>query len=819
MLFSTLAQADELLLTLRAGQQSVVPAAVAATAPSSPLAPAPSETSPGSPVPAAPRARSGLSAASVPKILLGLGAACLLVAALVFLAVTWSVMGVAGRTATLVGFTVVTGLLAGWLAHRALRAAAESLTLVALGLLAFDLFGAQDSGWLGDITSASFFVLLGAVLAVAGGGAGLAVRRTPTGKLTGAEVVTSLGIAAICVGLVDSDRLASSAALTVAVLFAATAAFTAHRLRLTVSAVGAAIVCGGVWLILVANSLERAFDNPTARELWLELEVWPLVTAAVMAGAVALVRSFPTASRVAGAAIAELILAFVALIPFSQGTGTRLTIAVLFVLAAAAALTWFTRVPWSRGCAVSTALGGVWMVAVAGQLASAAFARMADAGGYLWDGSPSGRLPAAYGWTFAGWLLPIAVLAVVGAAIVVPRALPDLDRLIRPLSRRLADPTLGGGLVAATVIGTVALYSVPVLLVAALMLATAALLAGWALTSRSGLALSVAAVFLSGGLAVSLYDEWLTALALLVALVIGSVVHLRWPQPDVSAGAGFLTASALAASIWTWGTIADVERTWAAFTVLVVLSALVLAVPPMTTRLRPVDARAGGGLAGSTFIGVESGAAVSMFSFGLAGVAAAPYGQDATWTAVYLTVVGAAVTTMSLLRVDRRQLGWVGGLLLAMASWVRLWDIGVETPEAYTVPVALALGLVGLVHLRRTPTASTMTALAPALGLGLVPSLLWVLWEPATLRSALLGVACLVLLVAGVQMRWTAPVVFAGTVGALVVLRHAAPFVDQAVPRWVLIAAAGTLLIGMGITWERRIQEARTALGYVRSLR
>jgi len=39
------------------------------------------------------------------------------------------------------------------------------------------------------------------------------------------------------------------------------------------------------------------------------------------------------------------------------------------------------------------------------------------------------------------------------------------------------------------------------------------------------------------------------------------------------------------------------------------------------------------------------------------------------------------------------------------------------------------------------------------------------------------------------------------------------------VPRWVLIATAGTLLMSMGITWERRIQEARAVVGYVRRLR
>ena len=52
-------------------------------------------------------------------------------------------------------------------------------------------------------------------------------------------------------------------------------------------------------------------------------------------------------------------------------------------------------------------------------------------------------------------------------------------------------------------------------------------------------------------------------------------------------------------------------------------------------------------------------------------------------------------------------------------------------------------------------------------------------------------------------------------VSALLVSRD----VDAAVPRWVLIGAAGALLIATGVTWERRLQEARHMVGYVRSLR
>jgi cell division protein FtsW (lipid II flippase) len=157
--------------------------------------------------------------------------------------------------------------------------------------------------------------------------------------------------------------------------------------------------------------------------------------------------------------------------------------------------------------------------------------------------------------------------------------------------------------------------------------------------------------------------------------------------------------------------------------------------------------------------------------------------------------------------------------VLALASWVRLWDLGVPGPEAYTLPSAAVLLVVGLLHLRRTPEAGTMRALSPALSLALVPSLLWALGGEPGPRALLLGLACLVLVLAGARLGWTAPMTFGASVGALLVLRLAAPYIGDAVPRWVLIGAAGALLIAVGTTWERRLAEARQLRSYVRALR
>jgi hypothetical protein len=56
-------------------------------------------------------------------------------------------------------------------------------------------------------------------------------------------------------------------------------------------------------------------------------------------------------------------------------------------------------------------------------------------------------------------------------------------------------------------------------------------------------------------------------------------------------------------------------------------------------------------------------------------------------------------------------------------------------------------------------------------------------------------------------------------VGGIEVVRLAAPYIGDAVPRWVLIGAAGALLIAMGITWEQRVRDARRVAGFVKGLR
>ena len=67
----------------------------------------------------------------MPQILLGLGALCVLVAAVTFLVIAWSWLGIGGRTAILVGLTALTAAAAVWLTRKGLRIGGEAFAVIA----------------------------------------------------------------------------------------------------------------------------------------------------------------------------------------------------------------------------------------------------------------------------------------------------------------------------------------------------------------------------------------------------------------------------------------------------------------------------------------------------------------------------------------------------------------------------------------------------------------------------------------------------------------------------------------------------------------
>ncbi len=734
------------------------PPAPAAPPPAPPLPPVSSyaERYPApAPAPARPssgRQSSGLSAASVPKILLGLGATCLLVASVIFLAVAWSWLGVGGRTAVLVGLTLGSGLAGQWLARRDLGVAAEAFTTVALGLVVLDVLGAEHAGWLGDVSPATFLLVLGGSLLTVSLGLCLPGRR-----LFAPQVVAPLGLGAAVLGA-GAQTTGGPVHLQV-VAAAGVLAFTA--LALVGRALGTVVLpwtsttgAGLAFLALTGSAVTDASTYPTLHGLWLQGHgVGMLAVAALVLLPWAVVRGHDDLRQLVCAGSAS-VLTFAAVLPVLDEGLSAVTLAaaactvVWSVVAASAPPRWYAapRVPLA-GSLLALAPAPL-VLAVQGAV------NLLDVGphfsaGWLVRLKPGPDLAHPL-------LLPLGVAVVVlAAALTVPR------------SGRFGYALLG--LTALTGLLTAAHYALPLVL--------------------------FVAVLGPAGVLIAFPSAVLTLVALAEVVVLAAYLAVRRRGPGSSLLGGLALPAALGAFLWVGGHVLGTPYAERSLVVLVVLGLLALAVPVLE---------------------VEAASAVVALS---AAATAVPLASDVSvWLAVHLTVAGALVTLTGLLHRDHRPVAWLGGLLLASATWVRLLDLGVQAPEAYTLPSAGVLLLAGLVRMRRSPEVSSTTALLPGLCLAVVPTLLWALVDPLSARAVVIGAVCLLLLVGGAAVRWTAPVVVGWAAGAALVLRELAPYAERT-PQWVVIAIAGTVLMAAGLSWEARVRDLRRTAAYLGRLR
>ncbi|MEU4216165.1 hypothetical protein AB0F10_12440, partial [Actinoplanes sp. NPDC026623] len=149
------------------------------------------------------------------------------------------------------------------------------------------------------------------------------------------------------------------------------------------------------------------------------------------------------------------------------------------------------------------------------------------------------------------------------------------------------------------------------------------------------------------------------------------------------------------------------------------------------------------------------------------------------------------------------------------AWWLLIAGARVATLEAYTLPAAAAALLIGWLARRGPGERSSWVTYGPALAAALLPTLASVLaGEGEPLRRLLLGLGALAVLLAGAHARLRAPVVAGGGVLAVVAL-HEAVLAWDLLPRWIPLAVAGLLLVGLAMTLERRrrdVARVRAAL-------
>ncbi|MGY4901971.1 SCO7613 C-terminal domain-containing membrane protein [Streptomyces sp. 900116325] len=797
------------LLTRRAWLLSVLqPPATPPTAP--PGRPAPAAFTPSFPsaAPVPPR--------SAQNVLLTLGGLLLTIAAIAFTLVSWGQMGIGGRSAVLALVTVAALATPAVLLRRGLSSTAESLGALALVLMVLDAYAlhrvaAPDTGGLGFASAAS------AVLAVLWAAYGLAL-----GKL---RLPLPMAVVSVqCTLVLWTWAVGAQASVFAGALLLTAALDCAIALRGKGVAVRATAAVGGCLSgaagLLVALALS--------------------VTAGTPAAAVA-----PGALLLAGAAVA-LFGVWRAPKEFAVAGGLPAGLAVVAgvggVLRAGVTADWSVPVYLLCGLVLLTAVraplprpagqGVLWAsgVVVAGSVLSAAPAVGMTLMGpvsrltAVWSGVPEGRARGALGLEGMEWsqlsTAPVILLMVAGLTGAAYRwwawCVRTAGAVVSP-----GATWRGAAGASALVLGWAGLLVLPVSLDAPYAVAVAV----QASLVAALLAVTVRAMRLGAGP---------VAAAALVCAVVGAVSAGTLSlavEPATYGVFGALLVLFGAAAVVTRADAARVTRLMqavpacAAVVCAMVLAGalgaslelatyraapLMLVVPTVTVLL---GARLRGG---APALPVELTGAVA------GAVAVAMAVPDAPFLALVLALCGVLAAGTAVRAERRPAAGYLAVVLFVLATWVRLSASDVSAPEAYTLPVTLPALVVGVLRRRRDPAASSWTAYGAGLSATLVPSVFAAWADPSWVRPLLLGLAALVITLAGARLRLQALLLLGGAVLAMDALHELAPYVIQvvgALPRWLPPALAGLLLLVVGATYEQRLRDARRlkdALGRMR---
>ncbi len=795
-LWRVMVDADAIVEQLRAlSGPSPAPAVGPAVAPSG-AAPAASSLPAFPRTTPAPRRPRRLPSASVPVVLLSLGALCLLVAAVVFVAVTWSLLGLTGRTLVLLGFTTLLSIVAVLLTRRELRGAAETFWLVVAGMLTVDLLGAQSAGLAGldALDWRGTGALVGGALLAMGVGVGLWARTQALGRLYGAEAVAATGALVVCstnVWFAGNPAVAGTIAVP-----ALAGLFALLRSRIPVAAYGIGGLAVASWFALLFVGWDRALEPVGFGAWWADVRGWPLLAAALFAAAVVHLPRSPAPARPVAAGLSLLALALLANAPQTIGVETRDQVIRCALLLALGILAAVAPRAWALGAAALAGLGvlGLGLVLTFGPWD--VLSRLEPDGTASLDSRLVVSVDIAAAWT-AG----LVALAIAATLVLLLRRVPQRHRAV-------ASRCVGAVAPAVVALGglTLVLDLEPPLWGGVLAAAAATAIAAgaaWAVREEAlaGWAGSATTAYLAG---VTLYAA--TANDLLVALVTTAVFAALATVFALRERAGSELSSALAASLaalagaWavtSWGVKlgADVDGRVVAVAVYAGIVALLAA--PVTRRAVPR-------------VTLEATALVVAM---LATAAA----TDESTMAMALTIVGSAICLVSVANRDRALLGWAGAVVLGAATVVRV-AIDVQAPELYTLPAAAVLLAAGAWRLHQDRGSNSFAVLGSGLTLALLPSLLLTLDEPVSLRGALIAAGGVLVLGVGVRERLAAPFVLGAATTAILALRHLQPYAD-AVPRWISLGGVGLALLVVGVTWEARRRNLDTAGRYLAALR
>lgn len=735
--------------------------------------------------------RPEASAPSVQNVLLVLGGVLLTIAAMVFTLVSWGHLGITGRTLVLGAVTVAALAAPLPLLKRGLRSTAESVAGLGLALTVLDAVALHGAVF-PETPGAPYTAVASALLAALWTAYGLLPGATDLRLPRPAALVAAQLPLFFWAIAADAGSYGLTAALLVTAGFDTVVALrtTPGSVRV-VAAIGAYGV--GAWGALAAGLLTWTATGPSAAARAAAL----LLLASTIA-LIAAWQSGRTATRAngqgLGLAVASGLLAVVALGGTARSVLPELWTVpahLAFGIALLAALR-FDRLPDTvrRGLAWAAAavqaLSLLWALPVVGVVVLGPLGWAARA----WTGAPSNARTAVT--VDVTWPPHAEAAPLVLAAVAAVLALTVRDTTWRPKA------TAGAlGLAWATAITLPAVLELPYAAGLLIEGATTAGILTAAVFPRQRLTALVLALGTSASLAclaLASQTATITVLCGLVALFTAASWRLApFTAPTALAYGAALAVATGAAAHWS-----------PAHTAL-----LVLVVPATAALLagRLGDSRA--------TVPVEAaGAAAGLLAIALAAT-------DLPLLATVLALCG-VITAGTAIRTDRRPAGYVAAALFLAAAWVRLAGWEVDTPEAYTLPVTIPALLVGALRHRRAPQTSSWTAYAPGLAATLVPSLFAAWGDPHWTRPLLLGVAALLVTLAGARHHLQAPLLLGGSVLLLDALHELAPYLVQvtdALPRWVPPALAGLLLLALGATYEHRLRDARKMRHFLGNMR
>ena len=761
--------------------------------PSPPRTPYPTAT----PRPATTRRRTW----TVASTLLALGALCLVVAAFVFVSVSWGALGLLGRTTVLVAVTAIVGACGAIVTKRRLRGSAEALWSVFLAMLLVDYLGARTYGLFGMAAwpTDRVALVLGALLLVAATAIGSLGLRTVGLRLWVADIGAGIGCTVALAALAESVPVGTFWTAAVCVVTALCIAVALHGAGLryaTWYASGLAILAQ---FAAISAAIGDTFAQAGARALIMHDGTAHTVVASAMtyllgAVAYALLRRRGSAdaplvasATTATAATPALALAYA---PASESVvGTHVVAAV--VLAVLAVVGIAARGPWSRGIRVTAAIAVVPPLALAagwiGTAASTVVATLSP----VWSADTWVRMDPVDSAFGPVWLAPIVFssLALALGAVGWYVDLPGIKRVSTHVRWSAVWCALGG------MLATVCLLSPPVLVVALIALGAGVFTVGVAHRisgELAGIAVIVGASAVplaSPGASVAVWSAVIVCTAAIAVARHGVVAYVA---TGLAAAYLHVTAVGVADIAGADGKVLQLS-----------LIGCVVGVALAAQLLRTQAARQ-----------AAEGVAATFGILALVAGTTLPLG----WQSAMFTTLGATCALIALVRVDRRMLAVVGGALTGVGYVLRLVASRVDVLEAYTLPLGVILLAVGYLAMRRSEHRRTSAALFPGLAMTLVPSLPAVLVDPTTLRGLLLGLGAVTVLGIGARMKWQAPFVSGAALVALLTVRHIGPYAD-AVPRWGLIALAGTVMLVIGVTWESRVREARSLASFVGAMR